>query len=172
MLRWRNFEIYHIHKGPRLDLPEFCQNPFAQERDHNDDATQIRELHKVAELRTKGRQRISTGPLSDLRYCFVRRRNGGRQRNQPNREWAHGATRGTDDNFVTTGPRDRARCIKIASTRLQVTCRCKTWHRSFGQNTIWCPCGMQCFCYTWQRQCAEMSVTRRCNARFWYKLHK
>ena len=87
-----------------------------------------------------------------------------------NREWAHGATRGTDDNFVTTGPRDRARCIKIASTRLQVTCRCKTWHRSFGQNTIWCPYGMQCFCYTWQRQCVEMSVTRRCNARFWYKL--
>ena len=27
--------------------------------------------------------KTSTGPLSDLRYCFVRRRNGGRQRNQP-----------------------------------------------------------------------------------------
>ena len=39
LFRCRNFEIYDIHKGPRLDLPEFCQNPFAQERGHNDDVT-------------------------------------------------------------------------------------------------------------------------------------
>ena len=31
---------------------------------------------------TEGIRQYSTGPLSDLR-CFVRRRNGGRQRNQP-----------------------------------------------------------------------------------------
>ena len=41
-------------------------------------------LHVLMFLGLLARPAGSTGPLSDLRYiCFVRRRNGGRQRNQP-----------------------------------------------------------------------------------------
>ena len=76
MLRCRNFEIYDIHKGPRLDLPEFCQNPFAQERDHNDDATQIRELHQVAELRTKGKQNGLTVPPEEQMIILLQPAHG------------------------------------------------------------------------------------------------